>query len=96
MNKWIVAVAIVYILYLVGSYASSPQNASKAIQPYQAQAAKNFEEQYNQVKQHGTQAEICVRAGLVAEGYLQARDNVNFAKWADIKSAECKKAGMSL
>jgi hypothetical protein len=93
MKYIIIAVVVLIILVAIGQ-ATSPENASKAIQPYQAQVANDFEEQYNQVKLHGTMIDRCVRAGLVAEGYLQAKDNVNFAKWADIKSADCKAAGM--
>ena len=93
MKTIIFAGIVITFLYLIGAN-SAPRASTKALQPFQEEAARNFEAQYHQVKDHGTQAEVCVRAGLVAEGYLQAQDNVNFAKWADIKSAECKKAGL--
>lgn len=93
MKTFIIILVAFIILAWIGN-AASPQNATKAIQPYQSEVAKNFEEQYAQVKAHGTMIDRCVRAGLVAEGYLQAQDNVNFAKWVDIKSADCKAAGM--
>lgn len=93
MRTFITVICIVVGLILIG-HATSPQNATKAIQPYQAEVAKNFEDQYAAVVKSGTPIDRCVRAGLVAEGYLQAGDNVNFAKWADIKSKDCKAAGV--
>lgn len=94
MKNIIIAIVVIVGLSIILGQAVSPENTSKTVQPYQAQVANDFEEQYNQVKLHGTMIDRCVRAGLVAEGYLQAKDNVNFAKWVEIKSKDCKAAGV--
>ncbi len=93
MKITLIIIAVLGLCLLIGA-ATSPQNATKAVRPYQAEVAHNFEEQYAQVKTHGTMIDRCAQAGLVAAGYLQAADNVNFAKWADIKKADCKAAGV--
>lgn len=94
MNKTTVIILLAILALIWIGNATSPAASSKAAQLYQTQVAKNFEEQYNQVVAHGTPVDRCVRAGLVAEGYLQAGDNDNFAKWVDIKSKDCKAAGL--
>jgi hypothetical protein len=85
-----IILAVLLAFFLFGLVAGDVQS----IKPLQTQVANDFEEQYTQVKLHGTMMDRCVRAGLVAEGYLQAGDNTNFAKWVDIKKADCKAAGL--
>ena len=51
-------------------------------------------EEYNLAKKHGDKIDICVRAGLVAESYLQGKDEANYAKWRDTERADCKRAGL--
>ena len=60
----------------------------------QTQVAKDFERQYNDVRKHGNAIDVCVRAGLVAESYLQAGDSASYAKWKNIESTDCRAAGL--
>lgn len=56
-------------------------------------AADSLKE-YELAKKHGDRADVCLRAGLVAEAYLQAKDEENYAKWRDIERADCRRAGL--
>ncbi|MBS0564950.1 MAG: hypothetical protein JSR87_10885 [Proteobacteria bacterium] len=56
--------------------------------------AQDFESQYNMAKQSGTLMDVCVRAGLVAEGYLQAGDQPNYTRWKGIQKRDCGAAGL--
>ena len=58
--------------------------------------SKDFEDQYNMAKVSGTKIDICVRAGLVAEGYLQAKDQTKYARWKSIQKRDCAAAGMNM
>lgn len=90
-----IILTILLALFVLGILADAPQTASDTLKPFQAQVAQDFEAQYAAVVQNGTPIDRCVRAGLVAEGYLQASDNANFAKWMDVKEADCKAANVT-
>lgn len=46
-------------------------------------------DQYNIVKQHGSQTEICVHSGLVSAAILQAKDNFCYEHWQHIETNDC-------
>jgi hypothetical protein len=50
--------------------------------------------QYRMVERSGTATDRCVRAGLVAEAYLQAHDEPNYDHWKATRDAQCARAGM--
>lgn len=56
--------------------------------------AEDMVEQYELAKSHGDKIDRCVRAGLVAESYLQAKDESKYAEWKDVERADCKRAGL--
>jgi flagellar basal body-associated protein FliL len=86
---------IFIVLFLIGSFAASiPQTASQAIKPYQEQVAIDFEAQYAAVVESGTAIDRCIRAGLVAEGYLQAANTEKYKEWKQVEKADCKAAGV--
>ncbi len=58
------------------------------------EVANDFAEQYELAKRNGTKMDVCVRAGFVAEGFLQAKDEASYAKWKRIERADCKAAGL--
>ena len=60
-----------------------------------AETSKEFIEQYYITLRNGSQIDICVRAGLVAESYLQARDEVNYNRWKDREKNDCRAAGLN-
>jgi|688.fasta_scaffold170430_2 hypothetical protein len=60
------------------------------------QVANDFEKQYFLAKRNGASAvDICVQAGLVSAGYLQAQDENNYSKWKLIEKQECLAAGVN-
>jgi len=56
--------------------------------------ANDVVEQYNLVKESGDKMQMCVRAGLVAEVYLQAGNKSEYRNWTDIKNNDCAEAGV--
>lgn len=95
MKNFIIGLVLIFALFYFLGQATSPKNSSEALKPYQAQVANDFEQQYNTQKSSGTsKVDLCVRAGLVAEGYLQAKDTPNYQKWSATKKAECSAAGV--
>ncbi len=70
------------------------QQASRDLDRIEDQVAVDFVNQYNLAKKSGDAIQICVQAGMVAAGYLQAEDQPNYLKWKEIEKADCKNAGM--
>ena len=58
------------------------------------QVADDFERQYQDVTVSGTAMDRCVRAGLVAEGHLQAGNQSAYAQWKRTESRDCRAAGL--
>jgi hypothetical protein len=58
------------------------------------QVATDMVNQYNLSKKAGDPIEICVNAGMVSAGYLQAEDEPNYLKWKKVEKADCAKAGL--
>ena len=85
---------VAFALVVIGSFADKPQLSSDALKPFQEQVANDFEVQYAAVVQSGTLIDRCVRAGLVAEGYLQAANNQKYMEWKGVETADCKAAGV--
>jgi hypothetical protein len=56
--------------------------------------ATDFEEQYMIAKRQGNKIQICVQAGLVAAGYLQAKDEEKYRVWKATERNNCAAAGM--
>jgi hypothetical protein len=70
------------------------QQAIKDMDRIEDQVAVDMVSQYNLAKQSGDVIQICVQAGMVSAGYLQANDQSNYLKWKGVEKADCKKAGM--
>jgi hypothetical protein len=58
------------------------------------QVAADAVTQYGIAKRNGTAMDACVRAGLVAEAYLQAKDEAQYQQWKQTEKADCAKAGI--
>ena len=50
--------------------------------------------QYKMVGEHGTPAEQCAHAGIIAGLYLSVHDEDKYAQWTDIKHKVCAAAGL--
>jgi hypothetical protein len=51
--------------------------------------ARDFEKQYIVAKERGSPSDVCSRAGIVAEAYLQAQDQSQYSKWKAIELQDC-------
>lgn len=58
------------------------------------QVTQDMIDQYEIAKRQGDRMQICVQAGLVCAGYLQAKDENNYRKWKDIEYNDCLRAGI--
>lgn len=56
--------------------------------------AQDFQKQYEMAQRGGSAMDVCVRAGLVAEGYLQAHDSKNYQIWKVRQQQDCAIAGL--
>jgi hypothetical protein len=86
---WIIA-TIIIIIFLV-SVTYDPQKVSNDL--FQ-QVADDAITQYDIAKRHGSQIDICLRAQLVAESFLQGNNEIEYANWRGIQKTECGKAGL--
>lgn len=88
-----IAVVVTLIVMIAMAWPSGEEVQSSVDDLYTQQAV-DYEEQYQMLQKEGDPVELCVRAGFVAEAYLQARDNDNFGKWHAIEEADCAAAGI--
>lgn len=58
------------------------------------QVAEDFEKQYQIAKKQGDPIQICVQAGLVSAGYLQAKNEEKYNYWKSVEKIDCSKAGI--
>lgn len=58
------------------------------------QAAGDAIDQYNIVAEDNDFMQMCLRAGVVAEVYLQANNQTEYRKWKEIKKNDCASAGL--
>lgn len=52
--------------------------------------------QYQISKRKGDAIQICVQAGMVVAAYLQAKDESEYRRWVDVRTSDCKRAGVPL
>jgi hypothetical protein len=58
--------------------------------------AKDMIDQYNMVKRSGDVMQSCLRAGMVAEAYLQGKNEEKWKEWKALAKPDCKRAGMPM
>ena len=86
---------IVIVVFLGLVVAQMPATSSETLKPFQDQVAQDFVQQYEMVKVNGTNTDRCLRAQLVAEGYLQAENEPKYAEWRAIQKTDCLAAGIA-
>ena len=89
-----VAVTIGVIAVLIFIVALAAPSPDEVLTEAQTSVAADFERQYQDAAIHGTPIDRCVRAGLVAEGYLQAGDSESYGHWKQVEREECLRAGV--
>ena len=70
------------------------KQAAKDMRQIEVQVANDMVEQYNIARKSGKPIDVCVHAGMVAAGYLQAKDDVNYDNWKRIEARDCDAAGL--
>jgi hypothetical protein len=93
MKTFLKVVAVVIVMF-IGFVFLANIGAEHALKDARTRVAGDFEQQYADAKLYGSAVDRCVRAGLVAEGYLQARDSDNYGKWKAIERTDCEAAGI--
>jgi hypothetical protein len=87
----IVAIGIIWFYFGGGL----EKQVAKDMQKIEAQVANDMVDQYEIAKSSGTLIDVCVHAGMVTAGYIQAKDDANYEKWKKIEVADCEAAGIS-
>lgn len=82
------------IAVIIGLSMPSEDEVNDFVDDTYATVAKDYEEQYQMAKQGGTMIDRCIRAGLVAEAYMQANDVSFYSKWKATEKADCNAAGV--
>jgi hypothetical protein len=49
---------------------------------------------YELAKKAGDKIELCVRAGIVAAAYSQAKNEPKYLEWKKVEQADCAAVGM--
>lgn len=71
---------------------AAPANSMKEIHD---QVASDAVSQYQIAKRSSAApVNLCVQAGLVAQAFLQAKDEPNYVKWQAVEGADCARAGI--
>lgn len=83
--------AIIAAALMLGSCDQIAESQLKSIQD---KAAQDAEEQYRMVEKSGTKVDLCVRAGMVAEAYLQAKNSEKYDFWKTTQRVDCLTAGV--
>lgn len=91
----IITTFIIIILLIAWAWPSKEETQA-TINSLHEQTARDLEQQYAELQRTGaSQMDLCVRAGFVAEAYLQANASTAFEKWQNIENNHCQKAGLN-
>lgn len=82
------------IAFLIGLAMPTGDEVNDMMDDTYSTVAKDYVAQYQMAKASGTYADRCVRAGLVAEAYMQANDFHNYSQWLAVRGADCAEAGV--
>jgi hypothetical protein len=58
------------------------------------QVANDSIKAYEIAQKAGDKIEICVKAGMVAESFNQAHDEINYLSWKQVEKNNCELAGI--
>ncbi|HQN47581.1 MAG TPA: hypothetical protein PK034_11095 [Rugosibacter sp.] len=102
-NKTLPSIILLLILLGIGWFLLQDYLEQRKRDEIRREQIKKREEffsdvvrQYEITKRNGSAIDICIRAGAVAEIYLQAKDEPNYKKWIITAKADCEKAGIPM
>ena len=91
---FVTIVVILVLLVIIALAMPTEEQIDQGMTDLKTDVATDFERQYQSASLHGTMVDRCVRAGLVAEGYLQAGDEAKYAQWKRVEDVDCQAAGL--
>ncbi len=95
MNKILLAIAIAWSITGCNHQDQSVSAIiDKGMEAINAKEVRDNIYQYNVALKGDDEVDICVKAGLVKESYLRAKDNSNYEIWSGIEKSDCKNAGL--
>lgn len=93
--QWLVGV--VGLVLVVGMLGGGAWWASTAMQRNASQVAADLEAQYEIQRNAGARnIDLGVRAGIIAEAYLQSQDPQQYRRWKAIADWHMREAGMPM
>ena len=69
-------------------------HANKMLDEIKTDVANEAVTQYGIADRNGNRIDKCVQAGLVTAAYLQASDEINYARWKAVRDRDCSAAGI--
>jgi hypothetical protein len=99
MRKFVgamLAVCSTIVFFVILSQVASPTGVvvQSEMQDIEDKVAKDAVDQYDIAARSGNAIDRCVHAGLVAAGYLQAKDEAHYKTWKATERRDCRAAGM--
>lgn len=90
------AVAIVFLVGMLWFFfgGGDTKMAQNKMDEIAIQVAQDQIKQYNIAVSGGDKLQIYTQASLVAQAFLQAKDEENYKKWKDIEKKAAAEAGM--
>jgi len=89
MKYLFIAIIALFAFAFIGSLG-----VEREVGNIQSKVAQDVTAQYYEVSRHGTAIDRCVRAGMVAEAYLQAANSELYARWKEVEKTDCQEAGL--
>ncbi|MGN7824567.1 hypothetical protein ACTJJB_30875 [Chitinophaga sp. 22536] len=84
--------AVVVIWFYFGG--GLEQKAYEDLNKMEHQVAEDAVQQYEIAKRQGDKMQTYLQASMVAQAYLEAKDEANYNKWKDIEKQAAVDAGM--
>ncbi len=84
-----------YAMLIAGGLSVSACDAQQAVvDSAVGSAAEDQIEVYDIAKKGGDKMQACAQAGMIAQLFLQSKDESRWKEWKDKETADCKEAGM--
>jgi hypothetical protein len=90
----VVALLVIGGLVWFFFFGGLEQQVTSNLNDIHQQVATDAVTQYNIAKRSGTPMDACVHAGIVAAGYLQAKNEAAYQQWKALEKADCRIAGL--
>ena len=98
INNSMVGVIVLIILLVTGWYfwgGGLTIQTEKLSDDIYKKVSADFVQQYEIAKRQGDKVQICVQAGLVADAYLQEKNEVSYRQWKETEATDCASAGIN-